>query len=84
MSTRLSNNVVIDDNPHVQPDDTSSAGANEPALASIVTGTSVSFSQTVSVRVPSFVTRETFENTDCGRDVTYVDGVDELLDSLES
>ena len=84
MSTRLSNNIVIDDNPHVQPDHTSSAGANEPALASIVTGTTVSFSQTVSVRVPNYVTRETFENTDSGRDVTYVDGVDDLLDSLGS
>ena len=84
MSTRLNNNVVIADNPHVQPGDTSSAGANEPAFANIVTGTTVSFSQMLRVRVPNFVTRETFENTDCGRDVTYFDGVDELLDSLES
>lgn len=84
MSIRLNDNVVIDDNPHVQPDDTSSVGANEPASATVVTGTTVSFSQMLSVRVPSFVTRETFENTDSGRDVTYVEGVDELLDSLET
>lgn len=84
MSIRLNDNVVIDDNPHVQPDDTSSAGANEPACATVVTGTTVSCSQILSVRVPNFVTRETFEKTDSGRDVTYVEGVDELLDSLET
>lgn len=32
----------------------------------------------------NIVTRETFENTDSGRDVAYFESMDELLDSLDS
>ena len=84
MSIRLTDNVVIEDNPNVQSYDVSSSSAEIPALADIVTGTTVSNSQVLRFSVPNFVTRETFENTDSGRDVTYFDSMDELLDSLDS
>ena len=83
MSIRLSDNIIINDNPNVLMEDISSPGTDRNAVASFTTGTTIAYAQVPSIRVPNMTTRRAFESTDAETGILFFEDADSLMLSLE-